>query len=83
MFLKRLFVQAVVHGNVTEEEALSLVRAFEKPLNADELMPSERFLQQRIIKLTCKNSTFIHSETVRDSDNVNSAIEVYFQIGRP
>ena len=82
MILKRLFIQAVVHGNVTEEEALSLVRAFEKPLNADELMPSERFLQQRIIKLPCKNSTFIHSEAVRDSDNVNSAIEVYFQIGQ-
>ena len=54
MILKRLFIQAVVHGNVTEEEALSLVRAFEKPLNADELMPSERFLQQRIIKLHVK-----------------------------
>ena len=82
MLLNRLFIQAVVHGNVTEEEALALVTAFEKPLNADVLMPAERFLLQRIIKLPSDGSSFIYSEAARDPDNVNSAIEVYFQIGQ-
>eukprot|EP00943_MAST-04B_sp_MAST-4B-sp1_P002723 g2723.t1 len=82
MLLKRLFIQALVHGNVTEEEALALVNAFEAPLNADTLMPAERFLLQRIVKLPSDGSSFIYTEPVRDPDNINSAIEVYFQIGR-
>jgi insulysin len=80
MLLRRTKIQAIVHGNATKEEALALVESFEKPLGSSPLAEAETILLQRIVSLP-RGSSYVYSEPVHDPENINSSIEVYFQIG--
>ncbi|KAG0039010.1 Insulinase (Peptidase M16) [Podila clonocystis] len=74
--LSRLQIEGLVHGNMSEAEALeacSVVETLEpRPLTASELLPARSMLLPL--------ARIVYEEEVPNPMNVNSAIEYYFQV---
>lgn len=77
--LTHLHMEALVHGNVTKEEALSMIRIVEDVMRPKLLSPSQLVSHRRL--LLPEGGCFIHQRDVMDKNNVNSAIEYYCQVG--
>ncbi|RUS32698.1 Metalloenzyme, LuxS/M16 peptidase-like protein [Jimgerdemannia flammicorona] len=77
--LTHLHMEALVHGNVTKEEALGMIRIVEDVMKPKLLLPSQLVSHRSL--LLPEGGRFIHQRDVMDKNNVNSAIEYYCQVG--
>lgn len=78
LFLSRLHVEALVHGNLTQEEAIHMFKMVETKLEVHPLMPSQ-LISNRTVSLPLGNK-YVYQMPVNDPEDVNSAIEFYCQV---
>ncbi|KAH7285476.1 hypothetical protein KP509_33G029900 [Ceratopteris richardii] len=76
--LGRIFIEAFLHGNLSEEEAVTIARVFKDSLASDPL-PNAGEPKERILKVPL-GLTFIHNTDAINPVEENSAVELYFQI---
>eukprot|EP01121_Diplochlamys_sp_Union-15-3_P012400 TRINITY_DN3708_c0_g1_i4.p1 TRINITY_DN3708_c0_g1~~TRINITY_DN3708_c0_g1_i4.p1 ORF type:complete len:951 (+),score=168.25 TRINITY_DN3708_c0_g1_i4:43-2895(+) len=76
--LESLFIEGLIHGNISHKEALDIFDTIEGVLKPKPLIIT--FQEQRVIKLT-KGKTHLCRMYGLDPENNNSAIENFYQIG--
>ncbi|KAI7847937.1 Metalloenzyme, LuxS/M16 peptidase-like protein [Circinella umbellata] len=76
--LSNVHIESLVHGNLDKDSAITMLRNIQDVLQARPLMPGQ-FISSRSLNLPLGES-FVYQLPVRDPDNVNSAIEYYYQI---
>ena len=81
LLLSDVKVRALVHGNATEKEALALVEGILGIVKKSNVTNTVSGGKQRIVCLP-PSSSFVYSEPVHDAENVNSAIQNYYQVGK-
>ncbi|RKP06928.1 Metalloenzyme, LuxS/M16 peptidase-like protein [Thamnocephalis sphaerospora] len=79
-FLQQMQIEAVVHGNITEQDAVQLVQTMEKTLHPAPMYATQH-LYSRCILLPRQGAKYVYQRAVPNPDNVNSAIEYYCQVG--
>ncbi|CAO3652625.1 unnamed protein product [Cunninghamella blakesleeana] len=78
LFLSRLHVEALVHGNLTQDEAIQMFKMVETKLEVHPLMASQ-LISNRTVTLPLGNK-YVYQMPVNDPEDVNSAIEFYCQV---
>ncbi|CAO1620783.1 unnamed protein product [Sympodiomycopsis kandeliae] len=79
--LSRLHLEMLAHGNLSEEQATSLMDSMEQILQAKSLSPSELISPRSLILPSPCNIRW--RKQVSNAENVNSSIEVACQVGDP
>lgn len=79
--LARLHVELLAHGNISETKSTSLMDTVESTLSAQPLSPAELISPRSLVLPTPANIRW--RTQVSNPANVNSAIEVYCQVGDP
>jgi insulysin len=77
--LSELHIEALIHGNVLEDDAIRMVETVENLLKPRALVPAQLMGHRSV--LLPSNGRFVYQRDVHDPNNVNSAIEYYIQIG--
>jgi insulysin len=77
--LSQLFFEVLVIGNVARQEALKMMSDIENVLKPKGYI-SSAFQERRAVKLP-KGKTVIYQQKVLDPEQINSALENYYQIG--
>jgi insulysin len=77
--LSQLQIEALVHGNLTNEDATNMLHNTIGILNPKELSPDQRVTQHSLILPT--GSKYVYRRNVEDPKNVNSGIEYLIQVG--
>ncbi|CAG8596514.1 4609_t:CDS:10, partial [Acaulospora morrowiae] len=77
--LAHLQIEALVHGNVSKDEALKLSQMVEDILRPKPLLPTQ-LIGNRSIVLP-QGRKFVYQRDVYDANNINSAVEYYIQGG--
>ncbi|CAI2164638.1 11700_t:CDS:10 [Funneliformis geosporum] len=77
--LSQLHIESLIHGNILKDDAIIMLQKVEEILRPKALQPSQIVGQRSVIIPSGKR--FIHQRNVFDSNEVNSAIEYYIQIG--
>ena len=77
--LSHLHLEALVHGNVQQEEAEKMMTSVTDVLNPRELLPSQLIGHRSLILPS--GSKWVYKHQVEDPNNVNSGIEYLIQVG--
>jgi len=77
--ISRTHLEALIHGNVSKDSAISVMREVEEILNPRNLTPSERISMRSHILPSGKN--YVFETPVPNKDDVNSSLMYYCQIG--
>eukprot|EP00898_Chlorokybus_atmophyticus_P001398 jgi/Chlat1/2259/Chrsp17S08725 len=77
--LQKVFVEMLVHGNMTEDEAQGLIGVVRKPFDSTEL-PQEARPVERITNLE-PGFTYVYQANVHNEEEDNSVVENYYQVG--
>ncbi|CAO3651050.1 unnamed protein product [Cunninghamella echinulata] len=78
LFLSRLHVEALVHGNLTQDESINMFKMVETNLEVRPLLASQ-LISNRTVSLPLGHK-YVYQMPVHDPDDVNSAIEFYCQV---
>jgi len=76
--LEGLFIESLMHGNISHEDVITMMHMIETILKPRPLINT--FQEQRAAKL-CKENIYLYRMKGLDPENINSAIENYYQIG--
>ncbi|KAF7722305.1 Insulinase (Peptidase M16) [Apophysomyces ossiformis] len=76
--LSHLHIEALVHGNLKQDQAIKMLRMVEDILTPRPLIPSQ-LVGNRTISLP-EGKSYVYRLSVRDKDELNSAIEYYCQV---
>jgi len=74
-----LYYEALMHGNLTKEDAQVTIDVLNKVLQAKPLKHGQ-FPIKQVVKLE-EAKTYIHQIKTFNTDDQNSAIQVYFEVG--
>ncbi|KAF7728621.1 Insulinase (Peptidase M16) [Apophysomyces ossiformis] len=77
--LSHLHLEALVHGNVTKEQAQSMLHNVLHILKPRNLLPSQLTSHRSII--LPKGTKWVYQKKVPNPENVNSGIEYFIQVG--
>ncbi|RIA87179.1 Metalloenzyme, LuxS/M16 peptidase-like protein [Glomus cerebriforme] len=77
--LSHLFIESLIHGNILKDDAIKISQKVEEILQPKALITSQLIGLRSV--LIPKGKKFIYQRNVFDSNNINSAIEYYIQIG--
>eukprot|EP01117_Protostelium_nocturnum_P010127 TRINITY_DN3613_c0_g1_i2.p1 TRINITY_DN3613_c0_g1~~TRINITY_DN3613_c0_g1_i2.p1 ORF type:complete len:877 (+),score=261.82 TRINITY_DN3613_c0_g1_i2:61-2691(+) len=78
IFLKKIFIEGLVHGNVKENEATSVLETIQQILKVEPLNESE-FYDDRVIKLE-RGKSYLLREALPNPSETNSAIFNFYQV---
>ncbi|KAI9321267.1 Metalloenzyme, LuxS/M16 peptidase-like protein [Dichotomocladium elegans] len=77
--LSHLHLEALVHGNVLQKDAESMLTLVENILQPRELLPSQLIGHRSLI--LPQGTKWVYQRQVEDPNNVNSGIEYLIQVG--
>lgn len=75
---ERLFMEALFHGNISEESAISIAESTQSIFGCQPLPESEKHMK-RVVQMPVGKDVFIRAKSANEDDN-NSAIEVFFPV---
>lgn len=78
--LMRLFIEGLIHGNISQDQALKVYRAVEELLSPRLLSNTEKTLMKRA-RILPEGCQAVYPLVNLDPDNVNSGIHYYLQVG--
>ncbi|KAJ3134921.1 Insulinase (Peptidase M16) [Geranomyces variabilis] len=78
--LKHMHIEGLAHGNIETDKALELVAIVRNAFQPMSLPAFQRARTMRTQVLPA-GSSYVHTRTVPNPDNVNSAIEYFLQVG--
>ncbi|KAI8904966.1 Metalloenzyme, LuxS/M16 peptidase-like protein [Powellomyces hirtus] len=78
--LQHMHIEGLAHGNIENATALKLVQIVEDAFHPKALPAYQRAETMRTQLLT-PGISYVHTRTVPNADNLNSAIEYYIQVG--
>ncbi|XP_031485488.1 nardilysin-like isoform X2 [Nymphaea colorata] len=77
----QLYIEGLCHGNLLEEEAIEISKIFGEALSLDSIppLPSSMWHKERVLCLPA-GANFIRNAKVKNEMEVNSVVELYFQL---
>jgi nardilysin len=82
--LENLSAQALFHGNVDKKEANSAADLIESMMKASPggVLQKKKYYYQYVAKIPEATTPIVVTAPSRDEENGNTAVEVYFQVGK-
>ena len=78
--LERLFIEGLIHGNISQDKALRVYKTIEDVLTPRSLSNTEKALMKRA-RILPEGCQAVYPRANADPDNVNSGIHYYLQVG--
>ena len=77
--LRRLWVNGLVCGNISSDDAISIIRGMQQTLGYEPIAKAE-LSHPRVVQVPVGKDVFLRKPHPNDEDN-NSAIQVFYQLG--
>ncbi|KAH3684490.1 hypothetical protein WICPIJ_004540 [Wickerhamomyces pijperi] len=78
LIFKQIYIEGLIHGNFTQEQALDVVKLVQGGVKANSLLKSQKIKSRSYLLPTGR--TFRYEKTLPDEKNINSCIQYFIQI---